>query len=145
MHLLTALNHEWTLTTGSGGCSMVLAVDIAGAFDKVSRIGVTYKLQTLGIRGRALTWLTNYLSLRKLQAVVNGQSSSGVPQGSILGPTLFLIYVNDAEQCLAPGCSLAAFADDATVYTCIGLPKLLPNSKKSLQNTLDALHDWGKK
>ena len=68
---------------------------------------------------------------------------SGVPQGSILGPTLFLIY--DAEQCLAPGCSLATFADDTTVYTCIGSPELLPNSKKSLQATLDALHDWGKK
>ena len=89
--LLTVLNHERTLTTGSGGCTMVLAVDIAGALDKVSHIGVTYKLQTLGVRGRALTWLTDYLSLRKLQAVVNGQSSSpypiesGVPQGAYWG------------------------------------------------------------
>jgi len=88
--LLTALQHEWVTTVGQGGCVHVLAADIAGAFDKVSHMGVLHKASHVGVHGNALHWLTDYLANRNLRVVVGGETSSafgicaGVPQGSIL-------------------------------------------------------------
>ena len=84
----------------------MLAGDIAGAFDKVSHVGVLHKLPAYGIDGTLHRWLTSYLSNRNLQAVVGSVNSqafpvtAGVPQGSILGPTLFIVYVNDVPDVL---------------------------------------------
>ena len=84
----------------------MLAVDIAGAFDKVSHVGVLHKLRAYGIDGTLHRWLTSYLSNRNLQAVVGGATSqafpitAGVPQGSILGPILFIVYVSDVPDVL---------------------------------------------
>ena len=103
----------------------VLAVDIAGAFDKVSHRGVLHKAAQYGIQGCLHNWLPSYLHDRKIRVVVGGRSSSthtiksGVPQGSILGPTLFLLYTNDAEDRLPPETQLAVYADDTTLYNCI--------------------------
>ena len=78
----------------------VLAVDIAGTFDKVSQRGLLRKAEALGISGELLQSIRSYLSDRKFQAVVGGHTSpsqgidAGVPQGSILGPVLLLLYVN---------------------------------------------------
>ena len=93
--LLTALHHEWATTISRGGLVRVLAIDIAGAFDRVSHADLLHEVESMGIAGQLLTWLTDYLSGRRLQVVVGGQHSAtfpiraGVPQGSILGPTLF--------------------------------------------------------
>ena len=101
----------------------VLAVDIAGAFDKVSHRGFLRKAEALGISGELLQWIRSYLSDRKLQAVVVGHTSpsqkidGGVQQGSIHGPILFLVYVNGLEDHLPPGVELAVLADDTTTYT----------------------------
>ena len=149
--LLTALQHQWVCTVGEGGCVQVLAVDIAGAFDKVSHPGLLWKLQRAGVQGKALRWLHDYLNQRRLKVVVGGKCSqphfikAGVPQGSILGPTLFLMYVNDAETCLSPGTQMAVYADDTTLYSLVRSTDTIQQQATSLQESLDALHAWGLK
>ena len=147
--LLTALQYEWNLVTNRGGVAKILAADIAGAFDKVSHSGVLYKAQCYGITGRLLTWLTSYLSDRLIRTVVAGQSSAshritaGVPQGSILGPTLFLLYTNDAEDSLPPGVHLAVYADDTTMYHLLQARTDIERASATLQTAVDALSNWG--
>ena len=104
--LLTALQFERTQAMGSGGCAQALTADIAGAFDKVSHLGVLHKMREMCDTGLALSWLHDYLSKRHLQVNVGGRCSSlfpvraDVPHWSIIGPTLFLVcmYVNDANK-----------------------------------------------
>ena len=121
--LLTALNREWLTSITNGGEGRVLAVDIAGAFDKVSRAGVLRKLSSYGVGGSLRRWLTDYLSNRALQVVVGGATSqpfpvsAGVPQRSILGPTLFFVYVNDAADVLPDSVYPATYGDDTPLYS----------------------------
>lgn len=149
--VLTALQSEWVQAVASGGCAQVIAVDIAGAFDRVSHIGILHKAKAAGIDGSLLTWLADYLHHRRLKVVVGGQSSqarrifAGVPQGSILGPTLFLLYVGDIDRCLTPGTKLSSFADDTTLYSIVRSITALPESARGLQAALSNLHEWGQR
>ena len=98
---------------------MVLG-DISKAFDKVWHAGLIYKLKAMGINGSLITWLTNYLDNRQQRVVLQGSASqwknitAGVPQGSVLGPLLFLVFINDMAQDLQSG--LCLFADDNLLY-----------------------------
>ena len=148
---LQALHHAWITAVGRGGAARILAVDIAGAFDRVSHAGLLHKVRHLGIGGPLHTWLSSYLGGRSIQCLVGGQTSSlytisaGVPQGSILGPTLFLIYVNDASETLSPGAHLEAYADDTTLYSLISLDTSPADAALSLQTSVDRLHQWGRR
>ena len=148
--LLTALHTEWLQSLANGGAVQVLAIDIAGAFDRVSHVGILAKAEAYGIQGLLLTWLTHYLSDRQIRAVVSGSTSAsfpvkaGVPQGSILGPTLFLLYVNDAEKCLPTNASLAVYADDTTLYATIPSYSDIDQASSLLQKSLDSLDRWGR-
>ena len=148
--LLTALHHQWSTIAGSGGAVRVLAIDIAGAFDKVSHAGLLIKLQGYGVEGKLLAWLTSYLSGRQLQAVVDGATSAcypisaGVPQGSILGPTMLIIYTNDLEDVLPPGVDVAVYADDTTLCTAISTQDRVATASQKLQQAVDAVHAWGR-
>ena len=93
---LQALHDAWITAVGRGGTARILAVDIAGALDRVSHAGLLHKVRHLGIGGPLHTWFSSYLGGRSIKCLVGGKTSSlytisaGVPQGSILGPTIFL-------------------------------------------------------
>ena len=147
--LLIALHHEWAAAAGEGGAARLLAVDIAGAFDRVSHCGVIHKAESCGLRGDLLKWLRSYLSNRRLQALVGGQTSTaypvwaGVPQGSILGPTLFILYVNDIADGLPPEVGINTYADDTTLYTLISEPSNTQHTTAVLQAAVNTIEKWG--
>ena len=118
-------------------------LDISKAFDKVWHDGIIFKLKQNSISGNLLNLLSNFLRNRKQRVVLNGQSSSwadvtaGVPQGSILGPLLFLIYIND----LADGLSSIAklFADDTSLFSVVHNAN---TTAKELNNDLVKISNW---
>ena len=107
--------------------------------------GLLYKLEAIGVRDPLLSWFCSYLSDRKQRVVIDGQSSdwtgtnSGVPQGSVLGPYLFLIYINAQSDCLLYVVlmwllfgTLSLFGEDlakniahSTLYHCFSVPVFL--------------------
>jgi len=98
-------------------------LDFAKAFDKVSHHHLIHKLDYYGIRGSLLNWLQSFLQGRSQEVMVEDAHSttcgvtSGVPQGSVLGPTLFLLYINDISDNIKS--QLHLFADDCLVYRVI--------------------------
>ena len=146
--LLTALHCQWVENVALGGQVRTLAIDIAGAFDRVSHLGLISKLSMYGIRARIHRWHQSYLSNRKLCAVVDGHTSSqfpvaaGVPQGSILGPTLFLLYINDLEDNLPAGIDRAIYADDTTIYGTMSFQDDVVGTTSNLQSAVDAIQEW---
>ena len=118
-------------------------LDISKAFDKVWHEGLIYKIKSMGISGELLNLLENYLSDRYQRVVLNGQTSSwtpvlaGVPQGSILGPLLFLIYINDLPNELQSNAKL--FADDTSLFAVANDKNVCANI---LNNDLLAISKW---
>ena len=117
-------------------------LDFSKAFDKVSHKHLLNKLYYMGIDGKALQWIFNFLVGRKQRVSVNGSHSSytsvtsGVPQGSVLGPLLFVIFINDLPEHIRSHCKL--FADDSKVYSKVGTDE----DQVKLQLDLDACHNW---
>ena len=94
--------------------------DVSKAFDRVWHRGLLHKLEEIGIRGTLLQWFKAYLQNRKQRVSLNGQLSdievinAGVPQGSILGPLLYIIYMNDIVDTI--GDNIRLYADDCSIY-----------------------------
>ena len=98
----------------------VLYLDFRKAFDTVAHEQLANKLHAYGIRGNVLNWMNSFLHDRKQKVVINGEESTlsnvfyGIPQGSVLGPTLFLVFIIDLPDSIKN--LVKIFADDTNVY-----------------------------
>ena len=130
-----------------GGQMDIIYLDFAKAFDTVSHRLLCHKLKSFGINGRLLEWFESYLSNRKQRVVLEGIQSewknvhSGVPQGSILGPLLFLLYANDMANEVSDKTAVAMYADDTKVMRNI----VSVNDSIELQRDLDNMGVWSRK
>ena len=117
-------------------------LDFSKAFDKVSHPKLLFKLSQHGVKGNTLNWIRAFLVGRTQAVVLEGESSSevpvtsGVPQGSVLGPLLFLLYINDLPQNIQAQVRL--FADDTAVYLTVGSS----DDRDTLQADLNTLQEW---
>ena len=140
--LLVMLNEIFS-NKNSKTCSDIVYLDISKAFDSVSHDILFLKLQLMGISGTILNWFKAYLDNRRQLVSVNGSFSgflpvtSGVPQGSILGPLLFLIYINDLPDSVLFSKPLL-FADDTK---CL-ISSTKDVSSHNMQQDLDSLYQW---
>lgn len=145
--LLLLLTKSWQDALDVGLDTVVIALDIAGAFDRVWHKGLLAKLRARGIQGDLIELLENYLSGRTLQVAVGGQNSqqypitASVPQGSVLGPVLWNIFINDL---LESHPEISAYADDSTLtksYHREDCPLVITQ----INNKLRSITEWGNK
>ena len=144
--LLLHLTEVWKNEVDKGNVVGVLFIDFKKAFDSVCHKTLKQKLLEYGIKGKLYNILDDYLRERKQYVVLNGQSSDhmevnyGVPQGSLLGPRLFAVQVNDLPNVPSKG-TLEMFADD-TEYYCVG--KMVDEVMSLLQIGIREISEWCK-
>jgi hypothetical protein len=140
--LLVTLN-DWFGLLEDGLSVDAVYLDLKKAFDTVPHHRLVTKLKGYGIQGNLLSWIADFLDNRTQFVSINGHSSekievtSGVPQGSVLGPTLFVYFINDM-----PGqvdCKTKIFADDTKAYSAVDDTE---KSKQNIQNSIDQLVSW---
>ena len=143
---LTFLYNNFCKALDEGKEIRVVFFDISKAFDRVWHKGLVTKLKGAGINGKLLLWLQNYLTDRRQRVVIPGGKSgwsftrAGVPQGSILGPLMFLIYINDIVNSIQSNIRL--FADDTSLYLTVDHPE---TAAIALQHDISIITDWADK
>jgi hypothetical protein len=135
----------WTRLLDEGNAVDVIFLDFAKAFDSVPHQRLLTKLQGFSVDGKLHSWISDFLCGRRQRVVVNGAHSSwsevlsGIPQGSVLGPLLFICYVNDMPDAVQG--LIKMFADDTKVFNKVNTP----SEQMSLQEDLRSLEDWSLK
>ena len=135
--------HYLAESLDKGLSSHVTFLNFSKAFDLVPHQRLLLKLNHVGIRGRYLKWVTAFLTGREQRVIIQGQSSSwakvtsGVPQGTALGPLLFLIYINDLASAIQHS-SIRLFADDCVLFKAIRSA----SDCQGLQEDLNNVQNW---
>ena len=130
---------DWTKMLDERKSIDVIYFDFQKAFDTVPHERLLEKLHSYGIRGKILRWIRDFLTNRKQRVILNGQCSkwtnvtSGIPQGSVLGPILFLIYINDLPDVVNNFIKL--FADDTKIYAAVDV-------NTTLQEDVNRMSTW---
>ena len=143
--LITTCNEQAKALNNNEQRDSIL-LDFSKAFDKVPYQRLLHKLAHYGIKGNTFNWIKDFLRHRTQSVVVEGQTStsipvtSGVPQGSVIGPLLFLLYINDLPD-FVKNSSTSLFADDSMISRNIRTEK----DAQLLQDDLDRLQEWEKK
>ena len=140
-------NDLYTAKT-QGKCVILILLDLSSAFDTIDRELLLKDLKTWGIDGKALQWVSSYLSNRKFRVIIDnimsdeGEMKFGVPQGTILGPVLFIIYTASLQYVLQEfGVSFHLYADDTQIY--FKLSNINENKLK-IQSISEAVDKWMK-
>ena len=150
--LLTVVSDRIARAFSRCGATLTVALDISKVFDRVWQAGLLHKLRPYGISGKIFSLISSFLSNRRLWVVLDGKFSqeypvnAGVPQGSILGPTLFLLCINDLPDDVI--CNIAIYADDTTLYSkCDQASDLWQQLElaSELESDLQDTVDWGRK
>ena len=134
---------DWTEKLESGGQIDVIYTDLEKAFDRVPHNKLLSKLVSYGIHKDIIQWIAAFLKQRRQHVKLNGFFSfwtavfSGVPQGSILGPLLFIIFINDIME-FCTSSEIFLYADDSKIYKHI----ITSSDKVLLQNDIVAVKNW---
>ena len=150
--LLTVVTDRVARALNKTGATRAVALDISKAFDRVWHAGLLQKIKAYGVSGEVFEIIASFLGDRKLRVAVDGKLSqefavnAGVPQGSILGPTLFLLYINDLPDHVIS--NIAIYADDTTIYS--SCDKVSDEFERlcmsgDLEGDLRDVVDWGKR
>ena len=135
--------HMFCEAVGNGKEVRTVFCDISKAFDRVWHKGLVHKLRGTGCSVNVLAWFSSYRSGRKQRVVFDGKFSewvevlAGVPQGSILGPLIFLIYINDIVKRI--GGSIRLFGNDTSLYIIVDLPEQVA---RILNADLQTISQW---
>ena len=150
--LLTVVSDIIARAFNRSGATRAVALGISKAFERVWYAGLLHKRQSYGISGQIFGLISSSLSNRRLRVVLDGKSSqeypvnASVPQGSILGPTLFLLYINDLPDDVI--CNIAIYADGTTLYSkCDQASDLWQQLElaSELESDLRDIVEWGRK
>lgn len=141
--------HDFSCLSNKRGQIDAICLDLSKAFDRVSHKGLIRKLTSYKVNDHVTQWISAYLRNRRQFVVIDGVASSvcrvpsGVPQGSVLGPVLFLCYVNDLAETVSSNITLRLFADDCLLYTKVRSPVDQENLNLSIASVDNWCQKWG--